>query len=886
MPQKKKDNQKGIEPDLDPVEKEEEACEPDSEANSEDLSGETEQLAASAGESDSDSLRELMASNFVEYASYVIKERAIPDVFDGLKPVQRRILWSLHILDDGRFHKVANVIGHTMQYHPHGDASIGSALVVLANKEYFIDKQGNFGNILTGDAASAARYIECRLSPLAREVLFNDEITRFIDAYDGRKKEPQSVPSKVPSLLMMGSDGIAVGMTTRVLPHNFCELLKAQIAILKNQSFKLYPDFLAGGLMDVSDYQDGNGRVKLRARIEEVNDKTLVIREVPPTVTTETLMSSIEDAVRKGKIKVAEINDYTGEQVEIEISLPRGVYAKNTKKQLYAYTNCEISLSATLIVIHENRPVQMSVSEVLHLNTQKLVADLKKELEIELGKLHDRFHEKTLAQIFIENRIYKRIEECDTYEAVLREVKKGLEKFRDQLRRDITDEDIEKLLQLQIRRISKFDINKNRQEIDNILKNIDETEYSLNHLTEHTINFIQALLKKYGEHYPRRTEIEDLERIDVKQVALQNVRVGHDRSHHFVGTEVKNSNRSDDPLVCTEFDRLVLLRSDGTFKVIPIPEKEYVGPVKYLLKADKEQIYCMIYRDRKTNKYYAKRFQVDSYIMDKEYKSMPKNCIIENLYTNYGVVVRCEYKPNKRLKDQYVDVDFEDIPLRSRGARGFKIADHPVASFVQLRRGSAAPPETENEEEQHFETSTRESSTESQQEDMQAETKLTVEYEEGADAENKDDIVSADGDIEVDMVENPDASSLKQAPKKAASSRKKGSTKKSSSKKKPSRSNEKKKSAQVDKKDSKNKKIEPKEPASATPTSVADEWEKRTVSAQPEKENDGVEVTEASSQPADTDPDDAKDQDKPQAGKENLRSLRKLIDEETPFFLE
>ncbi|OGV65160.1 MAG: hypothetical protein A3K19_26785 [Lentisphaerae bacterium RIFOXYB12_FULL_65_16] len=650
-----------------------------------------EELAALSRLSDEDSLEELMSFNFIEYASYVIKDRAIPDVYDGLKPVQRRILHSLYELDDGRFHKVANIIGHTMKYHPHGDQSIGNALVVLANKEYFIDRQGNFGNILTGDQASAARYIECRLTPLAREVMFNPEITEFVDSYDSRNREPVTLPAKVPSLLMLGAEGIAVGMSTHVLTHNFNELLQAQIAILEGKPFQVYPDFLSGGIMDVKDYADGDGRVVVRAKIDALNEKTLVIREVPSGTTTESLMASIEEAARRGKIKIAGINDYTAEKVEIEVSLPRGVYADEVTKQLYAYTDCQVSLTSNMIVIRDNRPVRMTVSEVLKLNTEKLVSDLKRELEIELGKLQERFHEKTLAQIFIENRIYKRIEECETFEKVMGAVRKGLEKFRDQLKRDITDADIEKLLQIQIRRISLFDINRNKEELEKILEDIGLAEHNLKHLRKYTIKYIQGLLKKYGDLYPRRTQIADLESIDVREVALQNVRVGHDRVSHFVGTAVKNSNRDDEPVVCTEFDRLVLLGSDGKFKVIPIPEKVYAGPVKYVLRSDKQQIYSMIYRDRRKKTYFAKRFRINSFIMDKEYTALPPGCIIEVLSDKYGVLVRCEFEPNNRLKSKYVDVNFDEVPLRATGARGFKIADHPVQTFSQLKRGTSAP---------------------------------------------------------------------------------------------------------------------------------------------------------------------------------------------------
>ena len=638
-----------------------------------------------------DSLGDMMAGNFIQYASYVIKDRAIPDVADGLKPVQRRILHSLHEMDDGRFHKVANVIGHTMRYHPHGDASIGSALVVLANKEYFIDKQGNFGNIYTGDEASAPRYIECRLTELAREVMFNKEITEFADTYDGRHEEPVTLPAKVPALLMLGADGIAVGMSTRILPHNFKELLEAQIACLKGESFDLYPDFFTAGMMDVSEYEDGNGRIKLRAKIDTEDKKTLVIREIPATTTTEGLIASVEDAARRGKLKIASINDFTTDTVEIEIKLPRGVYADDTVKRLYAYTDCEVGLSCSGAIIKDNTPVVWSVTDVLEFSTKKLVDDLRRELEIELGKLNERFHEKTLAQIFIENRIYKRIEECETYEDVVGEVYKGLEPFTDRLRREVTDDDIEKLLQIHIRRISRFDINKNEEELQGILDDIEKTNYDLAHMTDYTIAYVEHLIDKYAKHYPRRTKIDNLETIRARDVALKNVKIGHDRVNHFVGSEVQNSNRNDDYLACTEFDRLVLMQNTGKYKVIQVPQKQYAGPVKYLLKADKNQIYSMIYRHRKSGRYYVKRFRIDSYIMGREYRCIPKGCIIDNLYTNYGVVVRAEFK-TKRGKNTFIDIDFDTLELRSKGARGFKLTDREIATFTQLKRGTPTPP--------------------------------------------------------------------------------------------------------------------------------------------------------------------------------------------------
>ncbi|MFA5203888.1 MAG: DNA topoisomerase IV subunit A [Lentisphaeria bacterium] len=660
-----------------------------------------------------DGLRDLMARHFIEYASYVIKERAIPDVNDGMKPVQRRILHCLLELHDGRFHKVANVIGSTMRYHPHGDASIGDALVVLANKEFFIDKQGNFGNIHTGDPASAARYIECRLSPLGREVLFNPEITEFVDSYDGRNREPVTLPAKVPALLMMGAEGVAVGMTTKVFPHNFTELLQAQIAILRGEPFQVFPDFQTGGIMDASEYADGAGRVRIRARIEVVNEKTLVIREVPFSTTTESLIASIEDAVNRGKLKISSINDYTAERVEVEITLPRGVYADETVTRLYGYTDCEINLTSNLTVIKDNRPVQMTVSEVLHHNTDKLVEDLRRELEIELGKLNDRFFEKSLAQLFIEHRIYKRIEKSETLEAVQHEVRSGMEQlladyFKEHAarfkileyhgktidippprERPITDADIEKLLQLQIRRISLFDINRNQQEIDDILALIGTAQDNLAHLKRFTIKFIENLIKKYGHLHPRHTQVGDLAAVNVREVALRNLKVGHDKSGQFAGYGVKNSNKDQEPLACSEFDRLVLLRNDGVFKVVPMAEKLYVGPVKQVLLADRYQVYSMLYRDRKSGVYYAKRFRIDSYIMDKEYRTLPENCLIEALYTNYGVVVNCEFVPKKHQRTTQVEVDFDTVEIRSASARGFRVTEHEIARIIQVKRGSA-----------------------------------------------------------------------------------------------------------------------------------------------------------------------------------------------------
>ncbi|MFA6815901.1 MAG: DNA topoisomerase IV subunit A [Lentisphaeria bacterium] len=643
-------------------------------------------------------LHQLVEKHFLEYASYVIKDRAIPDVDDGLKPVQRRILYAMKKVDDGRFNKVAGIIGDTMKYHPHGDASIGDALVVIANKEYFIEKQGNFGNILTGDPAAASRYIECRLTALAKETLFNKDITEFVDSYDGRNEEPVCLPAKIPATLMLGASGIAVGMSTHIFPHNFRELLLAQIAILKNKPFEIMPDFLQGGLMDVSKYDDGRGSIKLRAVIEPDGDKKVVIREIPATTTTESLIKSIEKAALRGKLRISSIMDYTSETVAIEISLSRGVYADEAIRELYAYTDCEVNVSSTLLVICENNPVEMTVSEVLYRNTAHLQVLLKRELEIEAAREEDRFHEKSLARIFIEKRIYKRIEKCETMEKILFEVRTGLEKFRDQLHRDILDSDIEKLLTIHIRRISLFDLNKNQEELDALLKEMEKTAWNLAHLVEYTIAYIQGLLEKYGPMYPRRTQIASFETVNVRDVARKDQKVYHDKINYFVGTKVTASNKSDTPLVCTEFDRLMLLKNDGICKVINVPEKEYVGPTKYLFLADKDQIYSILYREKKEGTWYVKRFQIGAYIVGKEYQIIPENCLIEYLYTNAGVHVELELEKNNRRSYNSIPIEFDSYQMRSREARGFKVTHYPVLSVAVTNRGKSAGTPSEEED--------------------------------------------------------------------------------------------------------------------------------------------------------------------------------------------
>ncbi|MBU8901977.1 MAG: DNA topoisomerase IV subunit A, partial [Victivallales bacterium] len=623
-------------------------------------------------------LRQMMEQNFIEYASYVIKERAIPDVDDGLKPVQRRILWSLFRMHDGKFHKVANVIGHTMQYHPHGDASIGGALVVLANKEYFFEKQGNFGNIFTGDMASAARYIECRLSPLGLEVLFNNDITEFLDSYDGRNQEPLALPVKIPSLLMLGTEGIAVGMSTKILPHNFNELLEAQIAIIRGKDFELYPDFLQGGSMDVSEYEGGNGKIKLRAKIDR-DGRKLIIREVPASTTTESLIASIERAVEKNKIKVAAINDYTAETVEIEITPTRGQDPAKMLKALYTYTDCSVSVSCNMMVIRDGFPAQMDVDSIIRRNTEKLLYYLQRELEIELARLEDLFHSKTLAQIFIENRIYKRIEECESFEKVMAEVYKGLKPFRNKLKRDVNDDDIQKLLAIVIRRISLFDIRKNQKELDDILKAIDKVNKNLKNLNAYAIKYLKDLLKKYGDLFPRHTEIDEFKKIDRRAVALNNIKVGWDRKNGYIGTNVK----SDDIITCNEFDHLLCIERKGDYKVINTPDKAFIGRLYDFRKFDAKLEFGIIYKEKKTGKHYAKRTVIDKFIVDKTYRLCPKNCRLEMLTPRSDSIYTIIEETRRGPKT--IELNLKDYPMRSAKARGLLIGSKPVAKITHLR---------------------------------------------------------------------------------------------------------------------------------------------------------------------------------------------------------
>jgi topoisomerase-4 subunit A len=616
---------------------------------------------------------------FLDYASYVIRDRAIPNLADGLKPVQRRILWALHEKDDGRFIKVANVVGHTMQYHPHGDASIGDALVVLANKRYLIEGQGNYGNIFTGDPAAAPRYIECRLTELARTEVFNDSITDFISSYDGRNKEPVTLPCKLPLTLMLGTEGIAVGLSARILSHNFPELIEAQIAILKKQPFKCLPDFTTGGLMDARDYQDGKGSVKVRARIKTRDESTVLITEIPPTTTTDSLITSIEDAVRKGKLKVKSINDFTSEKVEIEIKCPTGVDAEKMVDALYAFTDCEVSIASRIIVIKDNRPVELTVSEVLQENTAQLVAILKRELELREKQLLDELHYRTLERIFIEERIYKKIEQCKTNEAVIAAVYEGFKPFKKELVREIVDADVEKLLQVRIRRISLFDINKHREEMEKTKAELEEVRKNLKTLTKYVIGHLEALLEKYGPLYPRlTTKSARHEEVDVKAVAFKAFKVSYDRETGYVGYKVSGEEFK---LECTKFDKILLVFKDGTYKVSELPEKLFVGQELFFCGLpERERVFTCAYTDRDAS--YLKRFTFGGTILNKVYGCIPEKSRILYFAPDTPKTLYVRYKPAPHQKISQQTCDPEQVEVKSPKTLGRQLSIKDISSVT------------------------------------------------------------------------------------------------------------------------------------------------------------------------------------------------------------
>ena len=624
-----------------------------------------------------DPLKDMVNDNFLQYASYVIRDRAIPQLEDGLKPVQRRILHALYEKDDGRFNKVANIVGHAMQYHPHGDASIEEALVNLVNKSYLIEGQGNFGNIYTGDPPAASRYIECRLTELARQEIFNPKLTADTPSYDGRNREPLILPSKLPLLLMLGSEGIAVGLSTRILPHNFVELLKAQVAILQEKRFKLVPDFPQGGLMDATEYDRGNGKIKLRAKIEKRDINKLVIREIPFSTTTESVIASIEEAVRKRRIKIRSLSDFTAAQVEILVTLSPGEDPDKAIAALYHFTQCEVTIHSNIVVIRGERPVQMDVEEVIRFNTDQLLSLLKQELELRRTELQDDLHWKSLIQLFIENRLYKRIEECETYEAVQQAVLKGLQPFRPQLTRDLTMKDVEMLLSLQIKRISKFDLKNNEDEKLKINQELKEVERRLKRLTNYAIEYLQRLIEKYSKQYKRKTQFTTAEEIDVRELTANELAIAYDSERGFLGYQVK----AEPAFRCSPLDRLLLVWDTGRYQMIAPPDKLFVDQnLTYFGIFDREKIFTIVYSTPKGT--FIKRFAFGGAIMNRDYNCAQDNAKLK-LFTDRAVSeIRLKYRHTKGARTAEQIFPARDFSIRGPKTRGNQVTKRTVTSVT------------------------------------------------------------------------------------------------------------------------------------------------------------------------------------------------------------
>ncbi|MDR1948707.1 MAG: DNA topoisomerase IV subunit A [Spirochaetaceae bacterium] len=636
-------------------------------------------------------IKNLFDKNFLEYASYVIKDRAIPDLEDGLKPVQRRILHSLFEMDDGKFHKVANVVGHCMKYHPHGDASIGSALVVLANKEFFIDRQGNFGNIYTGDEASAARYIECRATPLSKDIFYNPKLTPFADSYDGRNKEPVLFPAKIPVVLVMGAEGIAVGMSTKILPHNIIEVLEAEKACLSGKKFQLYPDFPTGGLVDVSDYRDGNGKVLVRAKLDTSDPKRIVIRELPFGSTTESLMSSVENAARAGRLKIQSINDFTTETAEIEIKLARGVYSEETVDALYAFTECEQSISVNLLVIRDNLPVVMTVTEVVKHHAKQLVKILTRELELEKKELGDKLHLRNLERIFIEERIYKAIEKMKTAEGVQKAVIDGFKPFLKEVGpRGVSPEDVEHLLKIPIRRISLYDINKARAEMLEIQARIKEINGHLKNIVAYALGFLDGIIAKVKANPDlgkgaRRTRVGKFEKVDVKEVVKKDLELKYDKATGYLGTAVTGELVAE----VSPFDRILILRENGVYTVTDLPEKVFVGVNAWWIGvADKEAlgatVFTVIYREAKTGYPCIKRCVIEGWIMNKEYSLVPEGALVLHVDTRQKFTFTLRYTPKPRLKVSEESFKAQDYLVKGLKAGGVRLAAKEVKEVKKV----------------------------------------------------------------------------------------------------------------------------------------------------------------------------------------------------------
>tara|TARA_X000000950_G_scaffold77171_2_gene96707 strand:- start:66963 stop:69542 length:2580 start_codon:yes stop_codon:yes gene_type:complete len=632
---------------------------------------------------------------FLDYASYVILERAVPAIEDGLKPVQRRILHSMKDLDDGRYNKVANIVGHTMQYHPHGDASISDAMVQIGQKELLIDMQGNWGNILTGDRAAASRYIEARLSKFALEVVFSPKVTDWQLSYDGRKKEPVNLPIKFPLLLAQGAEGIAVGLSTKILPHNFNELIKASIQHLKGKAFKIYPDFMTGGIMDVQQYNDGNrgGKVRVRARIQQQDKNTLVISEIPFGTTTTSLIDSILKANEKGKIKIRKIEDNTAAHVEILVHLPNGISPDKTIDALYAFTSCENSVSPLGCIIIENKPHFIGVSEMLKISTDNTVLLLKKELEVELSELENQWHYASLERIFIENRIYRDIEEVESWEGVLQAIEAGLQPHAGHLKRPVVQEDIIRLTEIKIKRISKFDIDKAQQKIESLEDDIARVKDHLNHLIPYTIAYFEGLQKTYGKGKERKTDIKIFDDVDAKKVVVRNQKLYVNREEGFIGTSLRKDEYVCD---CADIDDVIAFTKDGHMMVMKVDSKVFVEKdiihVSVFKRKDSRTIYNMIYRDGKRGTSFIKRFAVTGITRDKKYNLTQGKTGSEILYftanpNGEAEVVSINLRNNGNIKKLKWDLDFADLQVKGRAVRGNIVTKYGIRRIELKEKG-------------------------------------------------------------------------------------------------------------------------------------------------------------------------------------------------------
>ncbi|MDX9728353.1 MAG: DNA gyrase/topoisomerase IV subunit A [Bacteroidales bacterium] len=633
---------------------------------------------------------------FLDYASYVILERAVPHISDGLKPVQRRILYSMKRMDDGRFNKVANIIGHTMQFHPHGDASIGDALVQLGQKELLVESQGNWGNILTGDGAAAPRYIEARLSKFALEVTFNNKTTEWMSSYDGRNREPVTLPVKFPLLLAMGVEGIAVGLASKILPHNFNELVDASINYLQGKPFELYPDFPTAGMIDISKYNDGarGGAVKVRARIEKVDRKGLVITEIPFGRTTSSLIESIVKANDRGKIKIKKIDDNTAGGVEIVIQLQSGVSPDKTIDALYAFTDCELSISPNACVItDENKPAFIGVSDILRHSVSQTVKLLTKELEIRKAELEEEWHFSSLEKIFIEKRIYRDIEECETWEAVITAIDKGLKPYKKLFKREITRDDIISLTEIKIKRISKYDSSRADEHIRGLEGELEEVANHLSNIIPYAINYYRQIKKKYGKGRDRRTEIRSFETIEASKVVAANAKLYVNRQEGFIGTGLKKDEYICD---CSDIDDVIVIRKDGSYLITKVSEKQFVGKdvlhVQVFLRNDSRTIYNVAYQDGRDGPYYVKRCALTGLTRDKEYnlgKGTPGTKILYLSANPNGEaeVIRIYHKPKARLKKLTFEFDFGELAIKGRGSMGNILTKNSIHKITLKEKG-------------------------------------------------------------------------------------------------------------------------------------------------------------------------------------------------------